>query len=50
MLDAEQINHLRLKAAHRHLTMSALIRELVDKDRSNDLRAERRRSLLDADP
>ena len=42
-LAAEQITHLKLKAARRHLTVSALVRELVDRDMANEERAKLRK-------
>ena len=42
LLDREQIAYLRLQAARRHLSMSAVIRELVERDREREQRAERR--------
>jgi hypothetical protein len=49
-LAAEQVSHLGIEAARRHLSMSALIRELVELDRGRKQAAERRLRRKETSP
>jgi hypothetical protein len=47
LLAPEQITHLRLKAARGHTSVSALLRDMVEKDRLSEVRRERRQGETD---
>jgi hypothetical protein len=47
-LAPDQLSHLKLKAARRHLSMSAIVRELIEQDRERERRAERARKRNEA--
>jgi hypothetical protein len=43
LLDPKQISYLRIKAARRYLSVSALLRELVERDIAREEQARKRR-------